>query len=600
MFQFKNVDYLPEDKIILPDKLWPFMWYFIRQSKWIFLLILALITTASSLWALWPFFLGKIFDVLAAFESNPKQAFDDLALIVSIAIGCCFIIQPLIVHSAIYIEARTMSVFVGMMRRQLCLYCYGHSYEFFQSDFSGRIAGKVVETPSRIRETIHIFVHTFLWGFTAIFTAIFMLFLASKLLFVVGVVWLGLYLLLMFFITPKIRDLSEQGAIRRGYMRGAIVDTLGNILTTKLFSNQDKEDREFTHHVRETADFFEKSDLQVFKLWVLLELLTFVLWFIVIVYSLYSWSEGGLAIGAIAMVMGAIYDLTERSWNLSTQFSAFFQKIGEIEEGMEAIVKPYNLVDTDNAEDFTLSTPTIDIDIKNFSYNDEAVFKDFALSIPAQQKLGIVGRSGAGKSTLVQLMLRLYNIQSGKVLIDGHDIAKVTQTSLRRNIAVIPQDTSLFHRTLMENIRYGRLSASDDEVIAAARKAYAHDFISELPDGYNTLVGERGVKLSGGQRQRIAIARAVLKDAPILILDEATSALDSESERLIQESLKDLMKGKTVIAIAHRLSTIAHLDRLIVLDHGKIIEDGTHDALLQQDGHYAKLWEMQSGGFLGE
>lgn len=493
-----------------------------------------------------------------------------------------------------------MSVFVGTIRRQLCIYCYGHSYEFFQSDFSGRIAGKVVETPSRIRETLHVFIHTFLWGFIAIFTAIFMMYLASKLLFLVGVVWLTLYLILIYMITPKIRDLSEQGAIQRGYMRGAIVDTLGNILTAKLFSNEDKEDREFTHHVRETAMFFEKSDLQVFKLWIFLEFLTAFLWITTILYSLYAWGQGEMTVGAIAMVMGAIMDLSERSWNLSTQFSGFFQKIGEIKEGMEAIVKPHNLTDTKDAKEFSIKKPEINISINNFSYNDDAIFKDFNLIVPAHQKLGVVGRSGAGKSTLVQLMLRLYDIQSGQILIDGQDISKVTQSSLRKNIAVIPQDTSLFHRTLMENIRYGRLDATDDEVIAAAKQAYAHDFISELPEGYKTPVGERGVKLSGGQRQRIAIARAILKDAPILILDEATSALDSESEKLIQESLKDLMKGKTVIAIAHRLSTIAHLDRLIVLEKGKIIEDGKHKELLEDNNSYAKLWSMQSGGFLGE
>jgi ABC-type multidrug transport system fused ATPase/permease subunit len=243
---------------------------------------------------------------------------------------------------------------------------------------------------------------------------------------------------------------------------------------------------------------------------------------------------------------------------------------------------------------------TIDLDSVDFSYEGNDVFKEFNLSILDGQKIGLVGQSGAGKSTLVSLLLRLYDIQSGTIKIDGQNISEVTQESLRRNIAVIPQDTSLFHRSLMDNIRYGNLDASDDAVIEAAKKAHAHDFIMDLPDAYDTMVGERGVKLSGGQRQRIAIARAILKDAPILILDEATSALDSESERLIQDSLRTLMDGKTVIAIAHRLSTISHLDRLIVMDKGQIIEDGTHENLLNQNGQYAKLWSMQSGGFLGD
>jgi ABC-type multidrug transport system fused ATPase/permease subunit len=295
------------------------------------------------------------------------------------------------------------------------------------------------------------------------------------------------------------------------------------------------------------------------------------------------------------MILPATYQKTEISWRISTEFSGFFQRLGEVEEGMEAISKPHSMVDRRNAIDISMGRSTIDLDSVDFSYEGNDVFKEFNLSILDGQKIGLVGQSGAGKSTLVSLLLRLYDIQSGTIKIDGQNISEVTQESLRRNIAVIPQDTSLFHRSLMDNIRYGNLDASDDAVIA-----HAHDFIMDLPDAYDTMVGERGVKLSGGQRQRIAIARAILKDAPILILDEATSALDSESERLIQDSLRTLMDGKTVIAIAHRLSTISHLDRLIVMDKGQIIEDGTHENLLNQNGQYAKLWSMQSGGFLGD
>ncbi len=274
--------------------------------------------------------------------------------------------------------------------------------------------------------------------------------------------------------------------------------------------------------------------------------------------------------------------------------------LGYVSDVLNIIAVPHGIQDAQGAGALRVQKGEIRFAGVHFDFAAQPVFKDLNLNIEAGEHIGLIGHSGAGKSTLINLLLRYFDPQSGAVLIDGQNIAEVTQDSLRKNIAVIPQDTSLFHRSLMENIRYGRLEASDEEVIEAAKKAHAHEFIKDLPQGYDTLVGERGVKLSGGQRQRIAIARAILKDAPILILDEATSALDSESEKLIQDSLKSLMDGKTVIAIAHRLSTISHLDRLVVMEAGKIIEEGHHDLLLQKNGVYAKLWSMQSGGFLGE
>jgi ATP-binding cassette subfamily B protein len=305
--------------------------------------------------------------------------------------------------------------------------------------------------------------------------------------------------------------------------------------------------------------------------------------------------------GEFAMSASLSLLLIEQARGLSRKFLDFFEYLGNVSDGVGMIVRPHEVLDQAEAQALQPTAGAIDIAQLNFSYVDNRpVFRHLNLHIPGGQKVGFVGYSGSGKSTLLNLLLRLYEPQAGAIRIDGQDIAQATQESLRRAIAMIPQDPMLFHRSLMENIRYGRLDASDDEVIAAASKAHAHDFILETEDGYDSLVGERGVKLSGGQRQRIALARAILKDAPILLLDEATSALDSVTERHIQNSLAELMQGKTVLVVAHRLSTLARLDRIVVFHHGEIIEDGSPAELLAREGHYARMWAMQAGGFLPE
>jgi ATP-binding cassette subfamily B protein len=325
------------------------------------------------------------------------------------------------------------------------------------------------------------------------------------------------------------------------------------------------------------------------------------LMFGVIGYALKIWSEQGMTISQFAMSASLSLMLIEQARGLSRRFLEFFEYVGNITDGVNLIVSPHDVTDQKQAVELKVSTGSIQYQHVNFSYTlNKPVFKDLNITIPSGKKVGIVGFSGSGKSSLLNLMLRLFEPQSGTILIDGQDIQTVSQESLRDNIAMIPQDPMLFHRSLMENIRYGRIEASNEEIISAAKKAHAHEFIIETEEGYDSLVGERGVKLSGGQRQRIALARAILKDAPILLLDEATSALDSVTESHIQESLKFLMEDKTVMVIAHRLSTLAHLERILVFHEGKIIEDGNHNELLNLKGHYAKMWSMQAGGFLPE
>ncbi|MCB9965350.1 MAG: ABC transporter ATP-binding protein [Rhodospirillales bacterium] len=378
-----------------------------------------------------------------------------------------------------------------------------------------------------------------------------------------------------------------------------------NILNVKLFARTGYEDRAFTRILSDFAATLERKDIHFHRFVCKLDSLMKAIWVFPTVYVLYAWQQGTVSTGDVAMVMSLSIHLGFNMWGFTFTLSGFFEHLGQAQEGMETITKAYHVTDKENAPVLKVKQGVLECNSMQFRYGANMIFDDFNLKIPAGQKVGLIGPSGAGKSSLVQLLLRLYDIEGGEILIDGQNIADVQQDSLRENIAVIPQSTDLLHRSLRENIGYGRLDATEDEIIAAAKRSHAHEFILNMEDkdgnkGYDAKVGERGVKLSGGQRQRIAIARAILKDAPILILDEATSALDSESEKLIQESLQDLMQGKTVIAIAHRLSTISHLDRLIVMDGGKIIEDGTHAQLLKNKGLYAKLWSMQSGGFLQE
>jgi len=391
----------------------------------------------------------------------------------------------------------------------------------------------------------------------------------------------------------------------RSLMTGRIVDSYTNIVTLKLFSHNNRESAYIRDGMSEFLNTVHPQMRLVTKLNICLWTLNMSLVFSTAALGIYLWLNGSITPGAIAIVMSLAIRLTSMSHWILWEISSLFENIGTVQDGINTLSVPSKVNDAPNAKALNVSRGDIKFDSVNFSYNtNETVFENMDFQIPAGEKVGIVGRSGAGKSSLVSLLLRFYDIQSGEITIDGHNIEGVRQESLRSNIAMVTQDTSLLHRSVRENIMFGRPEATEEEMIAAAKKAQAHDFIVSLRDnvgrrGYDAHVGERGVTLSGGQRQRIAIARVLLKDAPILVLDEATSALDSEVEASIQLSLYQLMEGKTVIAIAHRLSTIAAMDRLIVLDEGKIIEQGTHQELLNKNGIYTKLWGHQSGGFLG-
>ncbi|MCB9988898.1 MAG: ABC transporter ATP-binding protein [Rhodospirillales bacterium] len=597
------VDYLPPEGVRLPNRLLPFLWFFLRQVRGPMAFVLVCFTLQGVFWASAPYFLKLFIDILDS-TSDPQQLWDRLLPVFVLFVVVVLLLQPLVNQLGQWVKFRIIAPFADMIRRQLALYMQGHSSRYYQDDFAGRLASKVVETPFAIYGVIDIVMGPFLIMAVIFGTFMVMFATAHIYLLLIMIAWLAGYLLWMKYNLPHILSKSKDASDTRSIVRGRYVDTLTNIQQVKLFARNRYEDQYLLESLKANADKHWILFARVFLLNNGLQVLNPIFWLSVLLTSFSLWQAGDITTGDMAMIFPMLINMRNLTWWVSDSAAMFFQNLGQVEEGMETICKAQDVQDKPGAPDAVITNGKIDVRDLTFAYDKSKVFSHLDIDIPAGQKIGLVGPSGAGKSSLVQLLLRLYDIDGGQILIDGQNIADVTQDSLRSQIAVIPQISDLMHRSIRDNIRYGCPDATEAQIVEAARRARADDFILELTDsdgraGYDAHVGERGVKLSGGQRQRIAIARAILKDAPILILDEATSALDSESEKLIQESLKGLMEGKTVIAIAHRLSTIAHLDRLIVMEDGKIVEDGPHKELLKQKGLYAKLWEMQSGGFIG-
>jgi ATP-binding cassette subfamily B multidrug efflux pump len=588
-----------------PRGLARFIWHFAGQVKLHLVALLVLGIVLALLDAAVPVFIGLLVDLIA--RANPQTFMAEawplllgMGLVVAVAKPLASLLSGLVQFQVIF------PGLTNLVRWQSHIHVVRQSIGYFQSDFAGRIASRVMETGYALRASVVSIISVILYLVALVVTSVVVVGRADIRLALPILVWTLGYIALLAHVVPRIRKASTDIAYARSTLTGRIVDSYTNILTVKLFAHGELED----DYVRKSLDRHTRMmRVQMRSFTVLttgLAMLSGLLLAGTGALAVWLWQAGEIGIAMVATALPMTLQLSSTAGRVAMEITTVFEQFGTVHEGMDTVAKPIRVNDRPDATALEVSRGAVSFEDISFHYGlERTVIEDLTLRIKAGEKVGLVGRSGAGKSTLVNLLLRFHDLEKGRILIDDVDVTTTTQESVRAQIAVVTQDTSLLHRSIMDNIRYGRPDATPEEVEAAARKAHAHEFILDLEDwagrrGYDAHVGERGVKLSGGQRQRIAIARVILKNAPILILDEATSALDSEVEAAIQEQLENLMEGKTVIGIAHRLSTIARMDRLVIMDRGRIVEEGTHNELLALGGHYASLWRRQSGGFFTE
>jgi ATP-binding cassette subfamily B multidrug efflux pump len=590
-----------------PSGLIAFYWHFVRQTKGWYAAMFAASLAVALLDTVIPLFIGRLVSLMESVDRQAALAREWPMLAAMVVL--VLLVRPLAILADIAIRHNALIPgATSLIRWQSHWHVVRQSWPFFQNDFAGRIANRVMQTAHALRESTMASIRS-VWYIGAFgVTALALMVLADWRLGVPTVLWTAAYLFFLRHFVPRMRDLGRASSELRSMVMGRVVDSYTNILTVKLFARMADEDA----YVRESIDQHQQAMaahmalITRFMFW--LTAMNAMLLVGTAAIGISLWAQGAVSAGVVATALPLAWQIANAAGWVSWEVTAIFENVGVVQEGMQSIAVPHASVDRQGAQPLEVSRGEIVFDRVTFGYgrsDASPVLDDLSLHIRAGERVGLVGRSGAGKSTLVNLLLRFHDLEGGRILIDGQDIAQVTQESLRAAIGMVTQDTSLLHRSIAANIRYGRPTASDAQLVDAARKAQADRFIQQLKDwrgnsGYAAHVGERGVKLSGGQRQRIALARVILKDGPILVLDEATSALDSEVELAIQDALLGLMEGKTVIAIAHRLSTIARMDRLVVLEAGRIVESGTHDELLAIGGHYEKLWRHQSGGFLTE
>lgn len=582
----------------IPKTIPSFFGYFIKCQSIAFFIVFLTSLTWSVNDVLFPYFIKLFINIINSFKGNPNNIYSILSWPI-FALITCWVVMTIAMRVQGFVLAATFPRFRANIRETVFDYVKQHSHEYFSSNFAGSIAQKLASLPTSCQTVLEILIFN-LSSITVGFIIAVVLVWRTHVIFAeILIAWFCLHMgttVLFLRIGNKRWEIHSEAVAT---LTGKVVDCFTNIMNVRLFARSHYEN---TYLRRAQADEIKKAKKALFLMeimYVLQGIFGLGLIFAVLFTLIHGWVQGWVTIGDFSLVGMLAFWVLGMVWYMSYQLSVLVREIGTIGQSLSLVTLGHDILDKPHAAVLKVNQGDIRFVDVSFHYRkNHAVFHKLNVHIPAGQKVGLVGFSGAGKSTFVNLMLRFYDLNGGSILIDRQDIAEVTQDSLHEQIAMIPQDPTLFHRTLMENIRYGRLNASDEEVIAAAKLAHCHEFIEKLSDGYQALVGERGIKLSGGQRQRVAIARAILKNAPILILDEATSSLDSVTEKVIQESLQQLMRGKTTIVVAHRLSTLASMDRVLVFHQGKIIEDGTREELLAMNGHFAKLWNMQTDGFL--
>jgi ATP-binding cassette subfamily B multidrug efflux pump len=581
-----------------------FTWHYLKPVRgWLVVLFAVSVVVGiveSSLYVL----IGWFVDLLA--RSSPDRLLAENGWQLAGAAALILVARPLfgtlheLVSNQIIVPQTTT-----MIRWRTHTYTLGHALSYFQADFAGRLANRITQAGPAIREIAVTLLDTLTYVGIFALAALGLFSSISLWLALPMAVWIVGYILLLRYFVPRAQARSLANAEARSVTVGRIVDSYTNVLTVKLFARGNEERSAVRASMQHWMDTFLDTLRLITGVTGVLAVMNSALLFATASLSLVLWSRGVMTSGDAAAGLALVMRILAMSGWVMQTIRGVYENVGVIQESMATIARPHALLDRPDAAELAVTAGAIRFDRVTFHYGrDSGVMDDLSLSIRPGEKVGLVGPSGAGKTTIMSLLLRLHDLEGGRILIDGQDIAGVTQDSLRRQIGVVTQDTSLLHRSIRDNIAYGRPDASEADIERAARLAHAEEFIAELEDhkgrrGLDAHVGERGVKLSGGQRQRIAIARVILKDAPILVMDEATSALDSEIEASIQDALRSLMRGKTVLAIAHRLSTIAELDRLLVLEGGRLVEEGDHAALLARRGLYARLWRRQSGGFIG-
>ena len=588
-----------------PQGLLAFYWHFVRQARGLFATMFATGLLVALIDTLIPLFIGRLVRLMENADRAAALA-DELPMLVGMAL-LVLIGRPLalLLDSLVRNNAVVPGV-TSLIRWQSHWHVVRQSWPFFQNDFAGRIANRVMQTSNAVRECVVSSIRAVWYIVVYGLSALALMSLADWRLAIPTALWFVGYVVFLRRFVPLMRDLAKASSELRSMVMGRVVDSYTNILTVKLFARARDEDAYVREVIDEHTGAIARHMRLITTFMTTLSALNALLLVSTAAIGITLWAQGVVDAGTVATALPLAWTIANVAGWVSWEVTGIFENIGVVQEGMETIAVPHAMSDRPQAGELEVRRGEIRIEHLTFTYgrdDGKKVLDDLDLVIRAGERVGVVGRSGAGKSTLVNLLLRFHDLEQGSLRIDGFDVREVTQESLRAAIGMVTQDTSLLHRSIAANIGYGRPGATHEQIVAAAKKAQAHEFILGLQDwkgrtGYEAHVGERGVKLSGGQRQRIAIARVILKDAPILVLDEATSALDSEVEVAIQDQLLGLMEGKTVIAIAHRLSTIARMDRLIVLEQGRIVEQGRHAELIARGGHYAKLWAHQSGGFL--